>query len=85
MKVLQDCSDSSPFVRPVQGCRGGGRAGRAVCADRRSHPETVARDLHARIPGSKLVILHGVGHQSEMEAPDRFNAEVRSFLRSVPE
>jgi pimeloyl-ACP methyl ester carboxylesterase len=54
-------------------------------ADRRSPVEVVARDLHARIPGSRLVVLPGVGHQCDMEAPDRFNAEVRSFLRSVPQ
>jgi pimeloyl-ACP methyl ester carboxylesterase len=29
------------------------------------------------------VVLAGVGHQLDMEAPDRFNAEVGSFLRSV--
>jgi pimeloyl-ACP methyl ester carboxylesterase len=52
-------------------------------ADRRSPPEAVARDLHASIPGSRLVVLPGVGHQSDMEAPERFNAEVRGFLRSV--
>jgi pimeloyl-ACP methyl ester carboxylesterase len=52
-------------------------------ADRRSPPEVVARDLHARIPSSRLVVMPGVGHQCDMEAPDRFNAEVRSFLRSV--
>ena len=52
-------------------------------ADRRSPPEVVARDLHARIPGSRLVVLPGVGHQSDMEAPERFNAEVRGFLRST--
>jgi pimeloyl-ACP methyl ester carboxylesterase len=52
-------------------------------ADRRSPLEVVARDLHARISGSRLVVLPGVGHQIDMEAPDRFNAEVRGFLRSV--
>jgi pimeloyl-ACP methyl ester carboxylesterase len=52
-------------------------------ADRRSPPEVVARDLHAKIPGSRLVVLPGVGHQSDMEAPERFNAEVRGFLRLV--
>jgi pimeloyl-ACP methyl ester carboxylesterase len=52
-------------------------------ADRRSPLEVVARDLHTKIPGSRLVVLPGVGHQCDMEAPDRFNAEVRSFLRSV--
>jgi pimeloyl-ACP methyl ester carboxylesterase len=52
-------------------------------ADRRSPPGVVARDLHAKIPGSRLVVLAGIGHQLDMEAPDRFNAEVRGFLRSV--
>ena len=52
-------------------------------ADRRSPLEVVARDLHASIPGSRLVLIHGVGHQCDMEAPERFNAEVRGFLRSV--
>jgi pimeloyl-ACP methyl ester carboxylesterase len=32
---------------------------------------------------ARLVVLAGVGHQFDMEAPDRFNAEVRGFLRSV--
>jgi pimeloyl-ACP methyl ester carboxylesterase len=40
-------------------------------------------DLHARIPGSRSAVLPGVGHQCDMEAPERFNAEVRAFLRSV--
>ena len=31
-------------------------------------------------PGSRLVVLPGVGHVSPVEAPDRFNAEVRTFL-----
>jgi pimeloyl-ACP methyl ester carboxylesterase len=48
--------------------------------DRRS-PLTVAEDLHAAIPDSELVVLTGVGHLSNAEAPDRFCAEVRSFLR----
>ena len=52
-------------------------------ADRRSPLEVVASDLHAKIPGSRLVVLPGVGHQSDMEAPGRFNAELRGFLRSV--
>jgi pimeloyl-ACP methyl ester carboxylesterase len=46
-------------------------------------PLEVARDLHASIPRSKLVVLDGVGHVSSVEAPERFNAEVRAFLESV--
>jgi pimeloyl-ACP methyl ester carboxylesterase len=46
-------------------------------------PLTVARDLHARIPTSTLVVMPGVGHMSSVEAPERFATEVRGFLRSV--
>ena len=51
-------------------------------ADQRS-PRQVAEELQAAIPGSLLVWLQGVGHQSNLEAPVRFNDEVRAFLRSV--
>jgi len=43
----------------------------------------VAEDLHAAIPTSTLVVLPGVGHMSSVEASDRFNTEVRTFLRTV--
>lgn len=49
-------------------------------ADQRS-PLPVARELHARIPRSTLVVLPGVGHLVNFEAADRFDHEVRSFLR----
>ena len=49
--------------------------------DRRS-PVRVAEELHANIPGSELVVMPGVGHLSNVEAADRFNAEVRDFLRA---
>jgi pimeloyl-ACP methyl ester carboxylesterase len=29
------------------------------------------------------VVIPGVGHMADMEAPDQFNVEVRTFLRSV--
>jgi pimeloyl-ACP methyl ester carboxylesterase len=48
-------------------------------------PLTVAEDLHARIPGSRLVVITGAGHLSHAEAADRFNAELRSFFQSFPE
>ncbi len=50
-------------------------------ADRRS-PLQVATTLDAQIPTSRLVVIPGVGHLSNLEAPGRFNAEVRSFLRT---
>jgi pimeloyl-ACP methyl ester carboxylesterase len=46
-------------------------------------PLTVAQDLHTKIPASKLVVMPGVGHMSSVEAAERFNTEVRGFLRSV--
>ena len=46
-------------------------------------PLTVAEQMHARIRGSRLVVIPRAGHMIDMEAPQQFNAEVRSFLRSV--
>jgi pimeloyl-ACP methyl ester carboxylesterase len=46
-------------------------------------PPHVAEEIHAGIPASRLVILPGAGHLTNIEAPERFNAEVRGFLRSV--
>jgi pimeloyl-ACP methyl ester carboxylesterase len=51
-------------------------------ADVRS-PLAVANALHAAIPDSELVVLPGVGHVTNLEAPAAFAAEVRRFLRSV--
>jgi pimeloyl-ACP methyl ester carboxylesterase len=44
-------------------------------------PWSVAEQLHAAIPDSKLVVLGGVGHVSPVQAPEQFNDEVRRFLR----
>ena len=46
-------------------------------------PLAVAENMHARIPTSRLVVMQAVGHMSSVEAPERFNAEVRRFLKSV--
>lgn len=43
----------------------------------------VAEDLHRAIPESRLVILPGVGHMSNVEAGGQLNAEIREFLRSA--
>lgn len=47
-------------------------------------PFSVARQLHAKIPGSRLVVIPGAGHVCNVDAPERFNAELRAFLRSAP-
>jgi pimeloyl-ACP methyl ester carboxylesterase len=43
-------------------------------------PMNVAHDIHAGIAGSKLVVIPGAGHACNIDAPERFNAEVRPFL-----
>jgi pimeloyl-ACP methyl ester carboxylesterase len=50
--------------------------------DQRS-PLPVAEALHAVIPTSRLVVIPGVGHMSNMEAPDAFTAHVREFIRPL--
>ena len=52
-----------------------------VCgdADERA-PLPVAEALHAAISGSRLVVLPGVGHVCNIEAPEAFNEAVRTFL-----
>ena len=48
-------------------------------------PVSVAEAIHEQIPGSRLVLLPGIGHIVNIEAAERFNAEVRSFLGSAPQ
>jgi pimeloyl-ACP methyl ester carboxylesterase len=50
--------------------------------DRRS-PLKVADELKERIPSSHLVVIEGVGHSANAEAPEEFNTHVRAFIRSV--
>jgi pimeloyl-ACP methyl ester carboxylesterase len=50
--------------------------------DQRS-PLQVATELQARIPAAKLVVIPSVGHISNAEAPEAFNACVREFIRSL--
>ena len=61
------------------------RAGCRPCLRKRYHrssPLHVAEAMHSQIAGSTLAVIPGVGHMSSVEAPDRFNAEVRTFLRA---
>jgi pimeloyl-ACP methyl ester carboxylesterase len=46
-------------------------------------PLPVAHQLHEGIPGSRLVVLPGVGHVSNLEAADAFNREVGTFLDAL--
>ena len=44
-------------------------------------PVANARFLAERIPGSKLVLYEGLGHQFFVEVPERFNRDVLEFLQ----
>lgn len=50
--------------------------------DQRS-PRPVAEKLSSSIPTSRLVFVDGAGHDTNIEAPDVFDDEVRSFLHQV--
>ena len=43
----------------------------------------LAEALHEKIAGSSLSVYEGVGHMVNLEAPERFNEEVKAFLESV--
>ena len=45
-------------------------------------PLSVAERLRTAIRGAELVVLPGVGHVCNVEAPDEFNAAVREFAMS---
>ena len=43
----------------------------------------IGEALRAGIPRSRLVVLAGVGHMIDVEAPERLTAEMRGFLATV--
>jgi len=51
-------------------------------SDKRS-PLTAGEAMRDAIPGSRLVVIPGAGHVSNMEQPEQFNAAVREFLQSI--
>jgi pimeloyl-ACP methyl ester carboxylesterase len=44
-------------------------------------PLDIARQFEQAIPDTKLHVIPGVGHVSNLEAPEQFNAAVREFCR----
>lgn len=51
-------------------------------ADKRA-PLSVARQFHETIPDSKLEIISGAGHLSNMERPTQFNKIVKDFCLTI--
>lgn len=45
-------------------------------------PLSVARQFEQAIPDTKLVVIPGCGHVSNLEQPEQFNAAVREFCRA---
>ncbi len=45
-------------------------------------PLTVARQFEQAIPDTKLVVIPGAGHVSNLEQPEPFNDAVREFCRA---
>ena len=43
----------------------------------------MAETLHQQIPNARKVVLPGIGHMSNMEAPNRFNEIVLNFLADI--
>ncbi len=46
-------------------------------------PRQVWQALHSNIPSSKIVVIPGGGHMVDIEAAERFNTEIRVFLRAA--
>lgn len=44
-------------------------------------PVELATRAHARMPGSRLVLIEGAGHTPQAERPDEFNRALATFIR----
>lgn len=47
-------------------------------------PPADAEAMRAKIEGSRLVIIEGAGHLSNVERPEKFNRALYEFLRTLP-
>ena len=48
-----------------------------------SEPPHISREMHGRIPGSRLEVIPGCGHRCNEERPETFNRIVEGFLEGV--
>ena len=46
-------------------------------------PPDAARKMHEHIGGSRLVVVPGAGHLSNLESPEAFNAALKDFLADL--
>jgi len=44
-----------------------------------------AQQMHNAIPSARLVVFDEVGHMSNLEAPDQFNASLHEYLETIPQ
>lgn len=44
-------------------------------------PRAVWEPIHTAIAGAEIVVIPGVGHMVDMQAPERCNSEIRAFLQ----
>lgn len=54
-----------------------------VGADDTVTPPNVAEDMAQRLPNARLAVIPKAGHLSNLEDPNAFNAELRSFLETL--
>ncbi|TMI76415.1 MAG: alpha/beta hydrolase [Bacillati bacterium ANGP1] len=54
-----------------------------VGEDDKATPVSSARTMQAAIPSSRLVIIPEAGHVSNLEQPERFNAALLEFLKTL--
>jgi pimeloyl-ACP methyl ester carboxylesterase len=50
--------------------------------DKRS-PLSCGEAMREAVPGARLVVIPKAGHVSNFEQPERFNEQVRAFIRSI--
>lgn len=78
LRALAERPDSTPLLAAI-------RVPTLIVVgeDDKATPVDSARKMHEAIKGSKLVIIPGAGHVSNLEQPDEFNRALLEFLRNL--